>query len=143
MSQSSMAALRVFRGSRPLFFPSATAKSSAAPAAGAASKAAKPKKEAAASSSASSPKRTTTRPSGIQKVTPVSPALAHFLNSPSASRVEAVKKIWSYIKLHNLQNPTNKKEIYCDAKLKSIFDGKEKVGFLEIGKLLTRHFKTN
>ncbi|KAK6289186.1 hypothetical protein POUND7_000727 [Theobroma cacao] len=28
----------------------------------------------------------------------------------------------------------------CDEKLKAIFDGKEKIGFLEIGKLLTRHF---
>lgn len=39
-----------------------------------------------------------------------------------------------------LQNPTDKKEIFCDEKLKTIFDGKEKVGFLEIGKLLSRHF---
>lgn len=38
------------------------------------------------------------------------------------------------------QNPTNKREIFCDEKLKSIFDGKDKVGFLEIGKLLSRHF---
>lgn len=39
-----------------------------------------------------------------------------------------------------LQNPANKKEIHCDDKLKAIFEGKEKVGFLEIGKLLSRHF---
>ena len=42
-----------------------------------------------------------------------------------------------------LQNPTNKREIYCDDKLKAIFEGREKVGFLEIGKLLTRHFVKN
>lgn len=39
-----------------------------------------------------------------------------------------------------LQNPTNKREIFCDEKLKSIFDGKDRVGFLEIGKLLSSHF---
>ena len=39
-----------------------------------------------------------------------------------------------------LQNPANKREIYCDDKLKGIFEGREKVGFLEIGKLLSRHF---
>lgn len=39
-----------------------------------------------------------------------------------------------------LQNPANKREIHCDDKLKAIFEGKEKVGFLEIGKLLSRHF---
>lgn len=42
-----------------------------------------------------------------------------------------------------VQNPTNKREIFCDEKLKSIFDGKDKVGFLEIGKLLSRHFVKN
>lgn len=39
-----------------------------------------------------------------------------------------------------LQNPQNKREIICDAKLKTIFDDKDTVGFLEIGKLLTPHF---
>lgn len=39
-----------------------------------------------------------------------------------------------------LQNPANKREINCDDKLKELFEGKEKVNFLEIGKLLSRHF---
>ena len=39
-----------------------------------------------------------------------------------------------------LQNPANRKEIFCDEKLKSIFDGKEKVQFQEIAKFLSNHF---
>ncbi|GJZ94678.1 TRI1-like protein [Tanacetum coccineum] len=39
-----------------------------------------------------------------------------------------------------LQNPSNKKEILCDDKLKTIFNGKDQVGFLEIAKLLSQHF---
>lgn len=39
-----------------------------------------------------------------------------------------------------LQNPADKREIFCDEKLKQIFDGKDKVGFLEITKLLSPHF---
>lgn len=39
-----------------------------------------------------------------------------------------------------LQNPENKREILCDEKLKAIFEGKNAVGFLEIGKLLSPHF---
>lgn len=39
-----------------------------------------------------------------------------------------------------LQNPANKKEIFCDEKLKSIFEGKDAVGFQEIVKLLSVHF---
>ncbi|MBA0737483.1 hypothetical protein Gogos_010943 [Gossypium gossypioides] len=101
--------------------------------------------------------RSETRPTGISKVTLVSPALGQFLGAQQASRTEAVKQIWSYIKSQNLQvthhgpssipwfsanakNPNNRKEIFCDEKLKTIFNGKEKVGFLEIGKMLTPHF---
>lgn len=40
-----------------------------------------------------------------------------------------------------MQNPEDKREIKCDEKLKSIFEGKDKVNFLEIGKLLSSHFK--
>ncbi|XP_058225136.1 upstream activation factor subunit spp27 [Rhododendron vialii] len=80
------------------------------------------------------------RATGILKVSPVSPALRQFLGAPEASRTDAVKKIWEYIKLRNLQNPADKREIYCDDKLKTIFEGKDKVGFLEIGKLLSGHF---
>ncbi|KAI4314615.1 hypothetical protein L6164_027503 [Bauhinia variegata] len=78
--------------------------------------------------------------SGIQKPVPVSSQLGKFLGASQASRTEAVKKVWEHIKLHNLQNPTNKKEIFCDEKLKIIFDGKDRVGFREIARLLSNHF---
>ncbi|KAK8589928.1 hypothetical protein V6N13_088734 [Hibiscus sabdariffa] len=123
---------------------SSSASTAAAAAKSATSKAAQktPKKPTTSKPKAEKPAtpRTTTRPSGIFKVTPVSPALGRFLGAQQASRTGAVKQIWSYIKSHNLQNPENKREIFCDEKLKTIFDGKEKVGFLEIGKLLSCHF---
>ncbi|XP_060207844.1 protein TRI1-like [Lycium barbarum] len=81
------------------------------------------------------------RPNGIVKPQAVSPALANFLGTNEASRTHAVKKVWEYIRSHNLQNPANKREIHCDDKLKTIFDGKDKVGFLEIARLLTQHFQ--
>ncbi|GFQ02295.1 protein tri1 [Phtheirospermum japonicum] len=127
----------LLRGSRALFAaaksanttnisPSATKKASST--AAAASKPLKRGKEKKPSES------------GIMRTTPISPALQSVLGAPEASRVSAVKKIWEYIKLHNLQNPLDKREIFCDAKLKKLFDGKDKVGFLEIGKLLSPHF---
>ncbi|KAL3742530.1 hypothetical protein ACJRO7_017922 [Eucalyptus globulus] len=137
-SSSSSTASRVFRGCRALLAPAKSAAAAVPPAAPAkASKAAakaKPKAAAAAVPKAPS------RPSGIQKVTPVSPALARFLNAGEASRVEAVKQIWAYIKKEGLQDSINKREINCDERLKTLFEGREKVGFLEIGKLLSRHF---
>ncbi|KDP39609.1 hypothetical protein JCGZ_02629 [Jatropha curcas] len=129
----SFATSRVFKGCRALLAPAksaAAAKTSSAKTAATKAAPAKPKTK---------PEKPL-QPAGILKVTPVSPALRDFLGVPESSRTDAVKKIWIHIKQNNLQNPTNKKEIFCDEKLKAIFDGKEKVGFLEIGKLLTRHF---
>jgi upstream activation factor subunit UAF30 len=40
---------------------------------------------------------------GILKPSPISPELQTFLGAPEASRSDAVKQVWSYIKLHNLQ----------------------------------------
>ncbi|KAF3507103.1 hypothetical protein F2Q69_00009601 [Brassica cretica] len=37
-------------------------------------------------------------------------------------------------------DPQNKKVIICDEKLKKIFEGKDRVGFLEIAKLIGPHF---
>lgn len=39
-----------------------------------------------------------------------------------------------------MQNPANKREIRCDEKLKSIFEGKDTVGMMEIARLLKPHF---
>ncbi|KAL0547924.1 hypothetical protein IC582_012363 [Cucumis melo] len=148
--------LRVFRACRTLLAPSKS--SATVPATAPKSKTTtKPKTKlpkvktppssVAAAGVAATPepkiKKGTSRPSGILKVTQVSPALSNFLGVSEASRTDAVTQIWSYIKLHNLQNPDNKREIYCDDKLKAIFEGREKVSFLEIGKMLARHFVKN
>ncbi|KAJ9179830.1 hypothetical protein P3X46_008149 [Hevea brasiliensis] len=129
----SLAASRVFKGCRALLAPTKSAASTTTTAAS------KPRATKTAEKQKSKPvdplKRT-----GILKATPISPALSDFLGVPESSRTDAVKKIWVYIKDQKLQNPADKKEIFCDEKLKTIFDGKEKVGFLEIGKLLSCHF---
>ncbi|CAK9318965.1 unnamed protein product [Citrullus colocynthis] len=157
MSSGFTNGIRVFRACRALLAPSKSSATVPVPAAAAAKSktTSKPKTEPRVKTSPSSDaagvaaspkskiKREMTRPAGILKVTQVSPALSNFLGVSEASRTDAVKQIWSYIKLHNLQNPANKREIYCDDKLKAIFEGREKVGFLEIGKLLARHFVKN
>ncbi|CAN1765121.1 Upstream activation factor subunit UAF30 [Linum perenne] len=118
-------ASRVFRISRPLLAPAKSAATSSTPATKV-----PPKSDAA-------PRKA----SGILKQVTVSPELRVFLGVPEASRTEAVKKIWAHIKEHQLQNPLNKKEIICDDKLKTIFAQKERVGMLEIAKLLSPHFQ--
>ncbi|KAK8639921.1 hypothetical protein V6N13_138287 [Hibiscus sabdariffa] len=77
---------------------------------------------------------------GLNRVLPVSPQLGKFLGASEASRTGTIKKVWEYIKRHNLQNPANRKEIICDEKLKTIFDGKDTVGMFEVTKYLSPHF---
>lgn len=85
--------------------------------------------------------KTRGRPQGILKPQPVSPAFERFLGMSEISRSDAVKIVWDYIKEKKLQNPENKKEIFCDEKLKTIFSGRDKVGFLEIASLISKQFQ--
>ena len=61
-------------------------------------------------------------------------------NSP-LPRTEVVKKIWVYIKKHDLQNPKNKRNILADEKLKPLFGGKGEVTMFEMTKLVSGHMK--
>ncbi|KAL5560754.1 hypothetical protein UlMin_036965 [Ulmus minor] len=77
---------------------------------------------------------------GLFKPTPVSRALRNFLGVSESSRADAVKQIWAHIKLHNLQI-RGRSYVTINS---SLFEGKERVNSLEVGKLLSRHFvKTN
>uniref|UniRef100_A0A0E0KJB1 DM2 domain-containing protein n=1 Tax=Oryza punctata TaxID=4537 RepID=A0A0E0KJB1_ORYPU len=77
---------------------------------------------------------------GLTKPRPVSPALQAVVGAAEIPRTEALKRLWAYIKQHNLQDPADKKVIVCDEKLKVLFAGQERVGFLEVAKLLNPHF---
>ena len=55
------------------------------------------------------------------------------------ARGQVVKKMWEYIKKHDLQNPKNKRNILSDAKLKVIFGGKGEVTMFEMTKLVSGH----
>lgn len=81
------------------------------------------------------------KPNGLQQVLKPSPALAAVVGGSELSRGDAVSKIWAYIKQNNLQNPANKREILADAKLRPVFDGKDKVSMFEMNKHLAKHLK--
>ena len=106
--------IRALRGCRALLAPAKSSASSAAEVIKTTtSKQPKPKPKPKATAkpkptktAKATPSASTTEPkraSGIQKVSPISPQLQTFLGAPEASRSDAVKQIWSYIKLHNLQ----------------------------------------
>ncbi|XP_058215974.1 upstream activation factor subunit spp27-like [Rhododendron vialii] len=55
------------------------------------------------------------------------------------SRGDVVKKVWEYIKQNDLQDPSDKKTVICDEKLKELFEVDSFTGF-HVSKLVTAHF---
>ena len=74
----------------------------------------------------------------LQRPLQPSEALAAVVGPGPLPRGEVVRKVWDYIKSHNLQNPENRREILADDKLKRVFD-KDKVTMFEMNKHLARH----
>lgn len=75
----------------------------------------------------------------MQALTP-SAELAAVIGAAAAARTEVVKKLWAYIKKHNLQNPKNKRNILADDKLAKLF-GKKEVSMFELASLIGKHLK--
>lgn len=69
---------------------------------------------------------------------PMTPSklLAAVVGKNPLPRTEVTKKVWEYIKKHDLQDPANKRMINADKKLKEIF-GKDQVSMFEMTKLIS------
>jgi len=78
---------------------------------------------------------------GFMKPVQPSDDLAAIIGSTAIPRTEVTKKIWEYIKSHNLQDSQNKRNINADDKLKPIFGGKKTVSMFEMTKLVNAHLK--
>ena len=72
---------------------------------------------------------------------PVQPddKLAEIIGGQPLARTEVTKKLWDYIRGHNLQDPENKTFIKADDKLRQVFDGKDRVSMFEMTKLVFNH----
>jgi chromatin remodeling complex protein RSC6 len=75
----------------------------------------------------------------MKPLTP-SASLAAVIGSDAVPRTEVTKRIWDYIKKHDLQDPANRRNINADAKLRPIF-GKDQVSMFELTKLVSQHLK--
>ncbi len=74
----------------------------------------------------------------LLKPVKVSPELEAVVGPGPMTRAEVTKKIWDYIKAKNLQNPSNKRNVLADEKLRSIFK-KDEVTMFEMTKLVNAH----
>ena len=72
---------------------------------------------------------------------PVKPdeKLAEIIGDQPVPRTEITRKLWDYIRGHNLQDPDNKTFIKADDKLKEVLDGKDRVSMFEMTKLVFNH----
>ena len=69
-------------------------------------------------------------------------ALAAVIGSEAVARTEALKKLWDYIKAHNLQDPQDKRTIVADDKLRAVL-GKDRAGMFELTGLIGPHLVAN
>jgi chromatin remodeling complex protein RSC6 len=84
--------------------------------------------------------------SGFEKPTAISDELAKFVGEPVGTmlaRTAVSKKIHEYVKSNNLQNPTNRRIIIPDAKLKKLLktSGTDELSYFNLQKFLKVHFK--
>ncbi|EME32645.1 Upstream activation factor subunit spp27 [Galdieria sulphuraria] len=84
---------------------------------------------------------TSHRGESLQKPLKLSNLLSQICGAEYLSRSQVVKKVWEYIKLHNLQKASDKRNISCDALLKQLFDGKEEINSFHISKYLSPHLQ--
>ena len=80
---------------------------------------------------------------GSAFMAPVTPddALAQVVGRDPLPRTEITKRLWDYIREHNLQDPNNKRMIKADDKLRPVFDGKSEVSMFEMTKLVNGHIR--
>ncbi|MCP5269936.1 MAG: DNA topoisomerase III [Burkholderiaceae bacterium] len=75
----------------------------------------------------------------MKAMTP-SAALAAIVGADPLPRTEVTKKVWEYIKKHDLQDKAKKTLINADANLHKVFD-KAQVTMFEMTKLINNHLK--
>jgi upstream activation factor subunit UAF30 len=94
-------------------------------------------KKAAAKKSA---KKSARKPNAaFMKPMQPSPALAKIVGERPLPRTEVVKKLWAYIKKHNLQDKKERRNINADDQLREVFGGKRTVSMFEMTKLVNDH----
>lgn len=81
------------------------------------------------------------RPPGPGFMKPVKPdeALGAIIGTEPLPRTEVTRKVWDYVRSHNLQDPENRTFIQADAQLRDVFGGKDRVSMFEMTKLVFQH----
>ncbi|XP_022763340.1 DNA ligase 1 isoform X3 [Durio zibethinus] len=78
------------------------------------------------------------RGGGFTKLCSLSPQLQAFIGEPELARTEVVKRLWTYIREKNLQDPNNRRNILCDESLHALFRVNS-INMFQMNKALSKH----
>ncbi|KAF2222063.1 hypothetical protein BDZ85DRAFT_264835 [Elsinoe ampelina] len=78
------------------------------------------------------------RKGGFHKLMNLSQPLAELLGEAQLSRPQTVKKIWEYVRAHDLQDPADKRQIRCDEPLRAVFKS-DRVHMFTMNKILAQN----
>jgi chromatin remodeling complex protein RSC6 len=81
------------------------------------------------------------KPTAFMKPVAVSETLAEIVGKGPMARTEVTKKLWDYIKKHNLQDQTNKRMINPDAKLAKVFGSNAPIDMFKMTSKVSKHIK--
>mmetsp|Transcript_29371 Transcript_29371/g.43863 ORF Transcript_29371/g.43863 Transcript_29371/m.43863 type:complete len:366 (+) Transcript_29371:344-1441(+) len=76
---------------------------------------------------------------GMQAPYRLSDDLVAVVGKSILPRPQVTQALWKYIRENDLQNPEDKREILCDAKLKRVLGGNSKVTMFSMNKYITAH----
>ena len=92
-----------------------------------------PSKSRGAAASGAAPK-----PNGFTKPLRLSPEMAAWVGTETASRPDITKHLWAYVKSKDLQDPANKQFVLADETLKAL-TGEERFKAFTFSKLIKDH----
>ncbi|KAE8356652.1 SWIB/MDM2 domain-containing protein [Aspergillus coremiiformis] len=79
------------------------------------------------------------RSGGFHKPLTLSPALSALLGGEeSLSRPQTVKKVWAYIHEHDLQDPSDRRQIRCDEPMRAVFK-QDRIHMFTMTKILSQN----
>jgi chromatin remodeling complex protein RSC6 len=81
------------------------------------------------------------KPSAFMKPVQVTDTLAEITGPGPMARTEVTKRVWDYIKKHNLQSRTNRRMIEPDNKLAKVFGSSQPIDMFKMTSKVAKHIK--
>jgi upstream activation factor subunit UAF30 len=78
-------------------------------------------------------------PNALAKPVRPDQSLAAIVGPEPLPRTELTKRVWAYVREHQLQDAQDRRRIRADDKLRVVLDGRDSVTMFELTKFVNRH----